>query len=647
MCGIAGFIANERIDFEDVLLGMANKLHHRGPDSKGIWYDEKIGVGLAHARLSILDLTETGNQPMISVTGRYIIIFNGEIYNNITLRNELDLISKNKWKGTSDTETLLHGIERWGIETTLQKCVGMFAIALWDCQELTLTLIRDRMGEKPLYYGWVNNNFVFSSELNALKKIPNFKNEINSDSLSLYMSYSSVPEPYSIYNDIYKLKSGSFLQFCKKENKICRHKEYWSVESIANQNNLPSFNGTVEKAISSLEDLLMDSVGLQMISDVPTGAFLSGGVDSSAIAALMQAQSARKIDTFSIGFDEKAYNEAEYAKSVANHLGTNHHETYVTFKDALEIVPKISKIYSEPFSDSSQIPTYLVSQIAKRNVTVCLSGDAGDELFGGYARYQLANNLWNKVSKFPPSLKTVVHNIIKYLPYSFWHTILYPLKGKKNKIDLPINFADKLLKANKLLKIETRKDFYHLGFMNHNLDLKNWLVHSNKPGTIFENNKLKLDSFITEMMATDLMTYLTNNNLAKVDRAAMYNSLETRVPFLDHRVVSFALSVPLAYKLRNGVDKWILRQVLYKHVPKNLIERPKKGFAVPMEIWLRGPLKEWGESLLNEKRLKEEGFFNPKFINKKWEEHLSGKRNWQVELWNVLVFQSWLDEQKN
>lgn len=646
MCGITGFITTRPLNYKDVLDTMVSKINHRGPDSNGIWFEESLNVGLGHARLSIVDLSETGHQPMMSKTGRYVMVYNGEIYNHLEIRAQLDKNQITNWKGSSDTETILAAIEKWGLEKTIEKCVGMFAIALLDTKSEKLTLIRDRMGEKPLYYGWVNQNFVFASELNPIRNFPLFNNRVNKNAIALFLQHASIPEPYSIYENIYKLESGSSMTIDIK-TKVTEKNQYWNTQEKANEKAFSPLTVSPANAVKHLEELLTNAVRLQMSADVPLGAFLSGGVDSSAIVALLQLQSENKIKTFSIGFEQKEYNEAEYAKKVANHIGTDHHEAYMSTKEVLDIVPEIPRIYSEPFSESSQIPTYLVSKIAKQKVTVSLSGDAGDELFCGYSRYQLAHKSWNNISKIPFIIRKGLMKSIQTMPYSALKMMLSPVNGIKNGNGLSINPADKLLKAAELLAFSNRKEFYNQGFMNHNLDALKWVLNSEKTKTLFDNNTLKMAGYLEQMMATDLVTYLPNNNLAKVDRAGMANSLETRVPFLDHRVVEFALSLPLEYKMRNGVDKWILREVLYKYVPKSLIERPKMGFAVPLAFWLRGPLREWCENLISQKRLEEEGFFDPNMVRMKWKEHLSGKRNWENQLWDVIVFQSWLDEQTN
>ncbi len=646
MCGITGFISSNIINYTGVLNTMISKMNHRGPDSHGIYYNENLKTGLGHARLSIVDLSEAGHQPMFSPSNRYKIVFNGEIYNHITIRNKLNKDYRIDWKGTSDTETILIAFENWGIDKTIEHLVGMFAIALIDEKEEKLFLIRDRMGEKPLYYGWVNENFVFASDIKSISSVPLFSNKINRNSLALFLKHSSIPEPYSIYENVFKLEVGHILIIDISTGNTSK-KEYWSTTKIANENNETKYTGSANEAVSKLDELLTESVGIQMQADVPLGAFLSGGVDSSTVVALMQKQSTKKVNTFSIGFEQKEYNEAKYAKQVAEHIGTNHHDMYMSNKDVLDIVPKVSQIYTEPFSESSLIPTFLVSKIAKEKVTVSLTGDAGDELFCGYDRYRLANNSWNKSSKVPYFLRKGISAGITNMPKSALETFLFPFNGRKNRTGKKINMVDKVLKMSPLLGFKERAEFYHFGFMSHNLQSTDWVLNSEKEPTFFNNNTLKVDSYLAEMMAVDLMTYLPNNNLVKVDRAAMANSLETRVPMLDHRIVEFAMSLPLNYKIREGVDKWVLREVLYKHVPKKLIERPKMGFAVPLAEWLRGPLKDWCENLINEKRLNEEGFFNVSIVRKKWKEHLSKKRNWENQLWDVIVFQAWLDEQKN
>ncbi|MBE0469910.1 MAG: asparagine synthase (glutamine-hydrolyzing) [Methyloprofundus sp.] len=644
MCGIAGFLGEVSSPFER-LTAMAQAIVHRGPDDQGVWFDEGIGIGLAHARLSILDLTPAGHQPMQSASDRYVLVFNGEIYNHHALRAELELIASRAWRGHSDTETLLAAIEQWGLDSTLKKTAGMFALALWDKQNQTLSLARDRMGEKPLYYGWVNGSFVFASELKAIKKFPEFKNEIDRNALALYLRYSSIPAPYSIYKNVYKLEPGCIVSTKPGENELGKT-VYWSTVDVLKNGWQKPFQGSADEAVNQLETVLKKSVALQMEADVPLGAFLSGGVDSSAIVALMQAQSSQKVKTFSIGFDNKAYNEAEHARAVAKYLGTEHFDMYVSGQDALDVIPLLPQIYDEPFADSSQIPTYLVSKIAKQKVTVSLSGDAGDELFGGYSRYQLANKTWNKLNKIPYSVRQALGAGIGFLPSGFWRRVFSPLDSLQSKKGKPFSYGDKFLKASALLCCKNRRDFYHKGFMSHNLNVESWVIGAKPLSTQFDEIDFGQAPFFEEMMALDMVHYLPNDILTKVDRAAMAVSLETRVPLLDPTVIEFAASLPLEYKMRNGVGKWVLREVLYKYVPKDLIERLKMGFGVPLAEWLRGPLRDWAETLLGEKRLHEEGFFNVALVRKKWQEHLSGQRNWSYQLWDVLMFQAWLEKNK-
>lgn len=626
---------------------MANAIEHRGPDSDGYWTDPQAGIGLAHRRLAIVDLSPAGAQPMASVSGRYVLAFNGEIYNHLRLREALAHDGKvaAAWRGHSDTETLLAGFEAWGIEETLQRAIGMFAVAVWDRAERVLTLARDRLGEKPLYYGWQGQGsgaaFLFGSELSALRRHPAFAAEVNRDALALYMRHNCIGGEHSIYTGIRKLAPGHLLSVSTvRPEPVVR--AWWSGAEVAARGLAQPFAGSPVQAVDALEALLRDAVAQQMMADVPLGAFLSGGIDSSTVVALMQAQSSRPVRTFSIGFHEEGYNEAEHAKAVAQHLGTYHTEMYVTAQQALDVIPKLPTLYSEPFADSSQIPTFLVSQLARQHVTVSLSGDAGDELFCGYTRYQMTAGMWGKVSRLPRSLRLAAAAVIRALPTGAWDKL-----GGVLPASLGARVGDKLHKGAALLGSRSVADLYR-GMVSHWADPASVVLGAREPATVLAGAAPDLQGLgdVERMMALDMLSYLPDDILAKVDRAAMGVSLETRVPFLDHRVVEFAWSLPLGYKLRNGVTKWPLRQVLYRHVPRELIERPKMGFGVPIDHWLRGPLRDWAESLLSESRLAQEGFFNPAPIRQKWAAHLSGQRNWQYHLWDVLMFQAWFGAQR-
>ncbi len=637
MCGIAGF-SGIVTDPSACLGKMIKTLNHRGPDDRGSWFDNNANVGLAHSRLSILDLSSAGHQPMHSQSGRYVIIFNGEIYNYKKILSELEINSTLKLKGQSDTEVLLAAIEAWGLKNTLKKASGMFALALWDKEKNNLFLARDRVGEKPLYYGWVEDTFVFASELKAFKQLKDFKNKIDRRALALLLRYSSIPAPFSIYENIHKLLPGHVLEFNSKSKEI-KDFEFWSLEEVyTSKRNINHFISD-EQAIFELEDTLHNAVGLQMQADVPLGAFLSGGIDSSLIVAMMQNQSKQKVNTFSIGFDVKDFNEAEYARAVANHLRTDHFDMYVTEQDALDVIPNLPNIYDEPFADSSQIPTYLVSKIAKQKVTVALSGDAGDELFGGYNRYVFTQKMFNKIKKVPTPIKNILSKLIFSLSEENWNKYFGRLLESRFS-----NLGYKLHKGADVLNSSSVKNL-HLKLASLIHEPSDWLIDVNEHKTILNDEVQRFNDLdeIEQMMIYDLLTYLPTDILTKVDRAAMAVSLETRVPFLDPNVIEFSARLPLDFKIRNGTSKWILREVLYKHVPKKLIERPKMGFAVPLAEWLRGPLKEWAESLLDESRLRKDGFFNADYVRNKWREHLSGKRNWHYQLWNVLVFQAWLE----
>lgn len=647
MCGFAGYLSTTIPNYADELLqSMGDTIAHRGPDDSGIWHDNEAGVGLAHRRLSIVDLSPAGHQPMLSGSGRYVIAFNGEIYNHLTLRAELDNGGyAPKWRGHSDTETLLASFDTWGIETTVKKSIGMFAFAVWDKQTRQLTLGRDRLGEKPLYYGWQGQGekavFLFGSELKALRAHPAFQNTIYRGALSLQLRHNYIPAPYSIYDGIAKLRQGCLLTVSLQQREP-KEWSYWSALQVAESGTSNPFTGSAEQAIDELEVLLKDAIRQQMMADVPLGAFLSGGIDSSLVVALMQAQSAQPIKTFTIGFHEQGYNEAVHAKAIAQHLGTEHTELYVTAAQAMAVIPRLPGLYDEPFSDSSQIPTFLVSQLAKQHVTVSLSGDAGDELFCGYNRYVMTANLWHKVALLPLPLRRILAKGIMSVSPDNWNRLsrFFPVSNST----LPVNIGDKFHKGAGVLTSNTVNELY-LHFITHWFDSASVVIDGLLPTTLM-NELPSLEGLqdIQRMMAQDSMTYLPDDILVKVDRAAMGVSLESRVPFLDHRVVEFSWQLPQSMKLRDGQSKWALRQVLYRHVHKALIERPKMGFGVPIGDWLRHDLRDWTEALLDETRLRNEGFFHPAPIRKKWKEHLSGQRNWQYHLWDVLMFQLWLEQ---
>jgi asparagine synthase (glutamine-hydrolysing) len=656
MCGFAGYLTNNAdvlANADGIANSMAKTIQHRGPNDSGVWVDVNAGVALAHRRLSIVDLSPAGHQPMVSNSGRYVIAFNGEIYNHLELRRELDLAfglaigTKDAcWKGHSDTETLLAGFEAWGIEDTLNKTIGMFAISLWDRNEKVLTLARDRMGEKPLYYGFQKNTFLFGSELKALKAHPDFLSEIDRNVLCLYLRHCYIPAPYSIYNGIKKLLPGTYVQLSLGDNENSQSqsllpKAYWSMADVAAEGLARPFVGSDAEAIAAVDSQLKQSIGLQMAAEVPLGAFLSGGIDSSTVVALMQTQSSRSVKTFSIGFDESGYNEAVYAKDVARHLGTEHTELYVSSTDAMKVIPLLAEIYDEPFADSSQIPTFLVSQMAKQHVTVSLSGDAGDELFCGYNRYLLADT-WKKLELAPIGLRKLGSQAINLIEPQTWDVFFRQISKFKK---MPDNMGGKLEKLAKIMSTDSIQDAYYC--LVSDIDQPDQLVlGTSEPETWLTKIGLKasFNDAKHHMMFMDAMTYLPDDILVKVDRAAMANGLETRVPFLDHHVVELAWQLPMNMKKRDGKTKWVLREVLYQYVPKHLIERPKTGFGIPLGDWLRGPLCLWVESLLNEQRLHKEGYFNVSYVRDLWRVHLSGRRNHQSLLWSILMFQAWIEK---
>tara|TARA_Y100001970_G_scaffold86868_1_gene109610 strand:- start:12878 stop:14827 length:1950 start_codon:yes stop_codon:yes gene_type:complete len=649
MCGLTGFLgfdSSPNINLSAILKDMTEEIRHRGPDDQGCWMDKDSQIALGHQRLSILDLSSAGKQPMISNSGDLVLIYNGEIYNHLSLRDKLESQRNSPiWKGHSDTETLLACFESWGIEKTIKESNGMFAFAVWSKKTRTLTLGRDRFGEKPLYYGWQgkgsNKSFLFGSELKSFKKHPSFEGKVSRNSLTLFSRYSSVPSPDTIYEDIYKLQPGKLLSVSLSQP-TPKLSSYWSLIEVAKDGLKNQFTGTEQDAIQELDQLLKQSIKEQMISDVPLGAFLSGGVDSSTIVALMSHISQNKIKTFTIGFDEIGYNEALHAKEVANFLGTDHTELYVSSKLARDVIPKLPQIYDEPFSDSSQIPTFLVSQLAKKDVSVSLSGDGGDEIFGGYNRYVFTKNFWNKISLLPSPLRSVMAKFINTVsPYKADNFIAFLGLTKQ----FP-NLGSKLEKVSIGLNKDNIDDLY-LSLVSNWQEPLTLVKDSIEPVSYVNNKELKFDSFdpIQSMMIKDSLTYLPDDILTKVDRAAMSLSLESRVPFLNHNIFEFTSTLPLDLKVRGNETKWILRQVLYNYVPKEIIERPKVGFAVPIDNWLRGELRDWAEDLLDERKIIQEGFFNPKVISSKWNQHLTKKKNWDQQLWDVLMFQSWLREQ--
>jgi asparagine synthase (glutamine-hydrolysing) len=646
MCGIGGFLVHGASDefFETTLRHMGDAIAHRGPDDSTFWHESEAGIGLAHRRLAIIDLSPAGQQPMTSASGAYVLAYNGEIYNHLDIRKVLEEAGKApKWRGHSDTETLLAAIEAWGLGAALTRCIGMFAIALWDKHARTLTLARDRLGEKPLYYGWQNGTFLFASELKALRAYPDFAAEVDRDALALLLRHNYIPAPHSIYSGIRKLKPGHLMRV-SLEGPTNEPTPYWSATEIVAQGVRAPAKASPEELVDGLEQLLLSAVRGQMMSDVPLGAFLSGGVDSSTIVALMQQQSSKPIKTFTIGFNEDGHNEAPYARSVAAHLGTDHTELYVSANDALGVIPRLPKMYDEPFADSSQIPTFLVSQLASQHVTVSLSGDGGDELFAGYNRYILTEQLWGKIRRLPSAVRTAIAAGLLAVPTEVWNSLSGPITPFLPSSLRQANMGDKLHKGAHVLGAADMDELYR-GLVSLWTNPANVVLGGVEPATPLTSLPPHLQDVtgVQRMMALDAITYLPDDILAKVDRAAMSVSLETRVPLLDHRVFEYAWSMPQSMKSREGRTKWPLRQILYKHVPRELIERPKAGFAIPIEQWLRGPLRSWAEALLDEQRIQREGYLDPAPIRAKWQEHLSGRRNWGAHLWTVLMFQAWLE----
>jgi asparagine synthase (glutamine-hydrolysing) len=637
MCGIAGVLG--RIDASS-LERMASMLHHRGPDDSGLWLDPIHDVGLAHARLSILDLSIAGHQPMISPDGDAVLVYNGEIYNHLELRKELakEFPGGLQWRGHSDTETLLCAFGSWGVERTVKKCRGMFAFALWNRAAQTLTLGRDRLGEKPLYYGSQGARFYFASELPAVVANPSFRREIDDAALGAYLRLGYVPAPFSIYRGIRKLPPGTLLTVQVPSLETSEPAPYWSLVDVARNGCRNPFNGSEDEAVEKLEELLSNAVQSQMLSDVPLGAFLSGGIDSSLITALLQQRLSQPISTFTIGFREGDHDEAAQARAVAKVLGTSHHELYLTSGQARAMIPDLPGVYGEPFADPSQIPTILVSKFARGSVTVCLSGDGGDECFCGYSRYHVMASL----ARMPAWGRRGFSTMLSMLSPEGWQALASAI-GKIVPLASYEGFAgDKIRKAGDLLRAKDMPRLY-LDLLAH------WPVTSgvtDEMSCLMDRLRDSLPSLREQLMVFDGLTYLPGDVLCKVDRAAMSVSLETRIPLLDRNVVEFAWTLPSSMNERQNRGKWLLRRLLKKFLPAELVDRPKKGFAVPIADWLRGPLKEWGDELLGSAGKSQNPFLDMDEVRRKWREHQEMRRNWHYQMWNVLMLQSWLRHER-
>jgi asparagine synthase (glutamine-hydrolysing) len=623
---------------------MTNALQHRGPDDAGQWADASSGIALGQRRLSILDLSLLGHQPMCSESGRYWTIFNGEVYNYRELRKELPGVA---WRGHSDTEVMLAAIERWGLERAVQRFVGMFAFALWDTRERLLHLVRDRIGIKPLYYGFVGDGVLFGSELKALRCHPEFMGEIDRDALALFVRHNYIPQPYSIYRDTHKLTPGTILTLRSPSDRDARPQSYWCMRQVVEAGQADPFTGSPVEAIEQLKSLLSESVRLRMIADVPVGAFLSGGVDSTTVVALMQAQTAQRVKTFSIGFLNQEYDEAPYAAEIARHLGTDHTELYARPEEVLELIPSLSYYYDEPFSDSSQIPTMLVSALARKQVTVSMSGDGGDELFAGYPRYVLGQQV-AQLLKIPKYLRMFGARVISG-GVGMWPERWLPNTTISNSRPLRDLLSRRRLDKLRLaLQCDTVEQLY-LPVISHAAAPTELVLASSEPLTTMTDRSRwsRLNSSVHQMMYLDLLTYLPDDILTKVDRASMSVALEARVPLLDHRVIEFSWRLPLSLKLRQGVAKWILKQIAYSFVPQKLLQQPKRGFAVPLGAWLRGPLRAWAEDLIDETAVRNQGFLNTHVVRSLWKDHLHGNADNHAALWDVISFQAWLKSQRS
>ena len=648
MCGVTGFLDRRQDrpvdELRDLVGRMTEPLTHRGPDDHGTWVDGPSGLALGHRRLAVIDLTAAGSQPMVSSGGRYVITYNGELYNLADLHGQLSSLGC-RFRGHSDTELLLAAIEQWGLDGALPRLNGMFAFALWDREHRRLQLVRDRLGEKPMYYGWSGQTFLFGSELKALGAHPDFSSDIDRGALALYFRHNCVPAPHCIYRGLRKLPPGTVVTVDAGSSPVDPAPvPYWSAREAAEAGAADPLDGSTEELADQLEHLLGDAIGLRMQADVPLGAFLSGGIDSSTVVALMQARSDRKVKTFTIGFHDQAYDESDSAAAVAAHLGTDHVSLSVTPADAMETIPRLPGLYDEPFSDSSQIPTFLVSQLARRDVTVSLSGDGGDELFGGYNRYAWCPSIWRRIRRVPAPARTAAAAALRLPSPDTWDAVFRratPVLPGRLQVRYPGMKIDKIAEVLPSVSLE---DMYRR-LSSHFQDPAALVLGGREPLTVLTDSAAwpQLSDPVNRMMYFDQMTYLPDDILVKVDRASMGVSLEARVPMLDHRLVEFAWRLPLDMKVRGGQGKWLLRHVLRRHVPDSLVDRPKAGFGLPVGDWLRGPLRDWAEGLLEPRRLRQEGFLDPITVRALWDAHLSGRRDRAYQLWDVLMFQSWLE----
>jgi asparagine synthase (glutamine-hydrolysing) len=640
MCGIAGLWDRRGRGAPDALraaaAAMTETLVHRGPDAGDLWIDPEAGLVLGHRRLSIVDLSPAGAQPMVSSCGRFVISYNGEVYNTEELKPELEAAGR-QFRGYSDTEVIVEGVALWGVEPTIKRLIGMFAMALWDRRERTLYLVRDRLGIKPLYWADFDGRLLFGSELKALRADRGWSPELDRSALTAYLRFGYVPTPLTIYQGVKKLPPGTILTACARRAPTIT--AYWSLEEVARGGQDMRFKGGEEEAAEALDALLRDAVRRRMIADVPLGAFLSGGIDSSTVVALMQAQSTHPVRTFSIGFHEHGYDEAQNAAAVARHLGTEHTELYASPKHTLEVIPQLADMYDEPFADSSQVPTYLVSKMTREHVTVALSGDGGDELFAGYTRYFRGKALWRTIDAAPQALRNLAACGVRTLSPAAWSALGTVIPEQHR----PAQFGDKMHKLAGVLSGEPEASAFYRQIVSLWVDPGMVVTAGSEPTGLLEDVRAQklVPHFIERMQYLDTLTYLPDDILTKVDRASMAVSLEARVPLLDHRVVAFSWSLPPELKARKGVGKCLLRRVLSRYVPTGLVERPKMGFVMPIHSWLRGELRDWAEDLLDERRLAQDGILEAAVIGTRWREHLEGRRNWQSQLWAVLMFQAW------